>query len=111
MKFGVIPFPDIEELEAAVSSLEGAPADYIALTAAVNGLWSYLSRSPTVDQWTALTSLALELGADVIGPSHFLRLFNVKDDAKALVAFGSLGGDAERRASEMLLLFQPEGPQ
>jgi GH24 family phage-related lysozyme (muramidase) len=106
MEYAAATFPDLASIADAVAQLEPSPpADFEALTAAANGIWAYVARDLSADQWTALLSLALDLGADTVGTSFFLRRLNVGDDAGAQQAFAGLGGDPARRASEAALLF------
>lgn len=98
-------FPNIEAIAAAVADLEDVPADFDQLTAAVNAIWSYLARVPSADQWTALVSIALDLGADSIGTSQFMRRFNIGDDPCAARLYANFGGDSARRAAELAMLF------
>lgn len=46
------------------------------LTRAALTLWKFITRQPTLHEWSAMLSLAYNMGAGTIGKSELVRLFN-----------------------------------
>lgn len=90
------------------------------LEATARGIWKYLTRQPTLNQWSALVSLAYNVGVGAISRSTVLRLFNKGEISEAGHHFldwnkGHINGElvpikglANRRQAEAMLFLTPD---
>lgn len=121
--YGTIRYPDDRRVtmhdpavshEAALAFLEHD------LTATAMGLWKAVSWQPTVNEWSALVSLAYNIGVSAIAKSTVLRLFNAGDRPKAAAHFSdwskahvdgklvTIKGLLNRRVAEAKLFLTPD---
>jgi len=96
----------IEDLaQIAVQLARYRQIDPEQISSMARALNAYLRRRrPTIDQMTALISIAVDVGAESLGTSFFLRRFSVGDDKEAKRTLTQLGS---RPTWESDLLFPP----
>lgn len=90
------------------------------LESAARGIWKYITRQPTLNQWSALVSLAYNVGVGAISRSTVLRLFNKGEISEAAFHFRDwskahrngelveLKGLLKRRLAEEELFMTPD---
>lgn len=91
------------------------------LTATANAVWEHVSRQPTLNQWSAMLSLAYNIGVTAFVQSTVLREFNLGslpntgagfllwDKAHADGQLVEVPGLLNRRQKERALFLTPDG--
>ncbi len=77
--FGCIAYPDgtrVTMQDKPVTETEALAFLEHDLTTTAKGLWKFIERQPSLHQWSALVSLAFNVGVTAVSRSTVLRLFN-----------------------------------
>ncbi len=90
MRSGTICYPDghkVEKGDIAIDETEALCYLEHDLNRTAVTLWKFLERQPTLNQWSALLSLAYNVGVTAVSRSTVLRMFNAGRDAMAALHF------------------------